>query len=138
MRLQNTVGADGTAPGQSGTAGGTATGQSGTADGSATGQSGIADGTPADTAGAAGAWRCDASLETPVGYADQPVRITLLQDGVGETTVFEGTTAFPYRLQVDGAAGVTGGTAYVYLLDPVTGEATSKIEYPGIAFYQVN
>ncbi len=92
-----------------------------------------------DTTGTqTGAWRCDASLEPPVGYVDQQVRITLVQDGVGEKTVFEGATAFPYHLQVEGAAGVASGTAYVYLLDPVTGESTSKIEYPGIAFYQVN
>ena len=89
------------------------------------------------TANATGSWRCDASLETPVGYTGQQVRITLLQDGVGEKTVFEGAATFPYRLQTDGAAGVGTGTAYVYLLDPATGESTSKIEYPGIAFYQV-
>ena len=94
--------------------------------------------TGSSDANAAGTWRCDASLETPVGYANQQVRITLLQDGGSETTVFEGTTTFPYHLQVDGAAGVASGTAYVYLLDPTTGESTSKIEYPGIAFYQVD
>ncbi len=94
--------------------------------------------TDAPVTSAAGTWRCDASLETPAGYTGQNVRITLLQDGAEEKTVFEGATTFPYHLQTDGAAGVSSGTAYVYLLDPATGASTSKIEYSGIAFYQVN
>ena len=48
------------------------------------------------------------------------------------------TTAFPYHLQVEGEAGVTEGTAYIYLLDGTTGEVTSTIEYPGITFSQVD
>jgi hypothetical protein len=82
-------------------------------------------------------WQCDASLQQPNGYNGQPVRITLSQNGT-ETTVFEGTTTFPYRLQVQGADGVTEGTAYIYLLDQTTGAVTSTIEYPGIKFSQVN
>ncbi|MCD7842915.1 MAG: PASTA domain-containing protein, partial [Lachnospiraceae bacterium] len=78
-------------------------------------------------------WQCNASLTAPSGYTGQPVRITLYQNGT-ETTVFEGTTTFPYLLQVTGATGVSTGIAYVYLLDEDTGEVTSKIEYSGITF----
>ena len=84
-----------------------------------------------------GTWQCNASLDQPTGFNGQPVRITLKQNGT-ETTVFEGTTSFPYRLQVQGAAGVSEGTAYVYLLDSNTGAVTSTIEYAGITFSQVN
>lgn len=73
-----------------------------------------------------------------VGYDNQQVRITLVQDGVEEKTLFEGTASFPYRLQVDGAAGVELGTAYVYLLDSATGAVTSTIEYPSIRFSKVD
>lgn len=75
-------------------------------------------------------WKCDASLSEPAGYSGGAVRITLKQNG-NEKTVYEGTTAFPYHLQVEGEAGVTEGTAYIYLLDGTTGEVTSTIEYPG-------
>ncbi|MDO4323440.1 MAG: Stk1 family PASTA domain-containing Ser/Thr kinase [Lachnospiraceae bacterium] len=84
-----------------------------------------------------GTWQCNASLDPPTGFNGQPVRITLMQNGT-ETMVFEGTTTFPYHLQTEGAAGVTEGTAYVYLLDASTKEVTSTIEYAGIAFSQVN
>lgn len=84
-----------------------------------------------------GTWQCNASLAQPVGYNGQPVRITLVQNGV-ESTIYEGSTTFPYDLQVQGASGVETGTAYIYLLDAETGQAESKIEYPGIAFTQVN
>ena len=50
---------------------------------------------------------------------------------------FRGQTSFPYKLQIQGASGVTSGTAYIYLLDS-SGNVTSKIEYPGIVFSQVN
>lgn len=80
-----------------------------------------------------GTWKCDAQLVEPTGYNGQAVRITLVQNDV-ESTIFEGTTTFPYRLQVQGASGVASGTAYIYLLDPQTGEVSSKIEYPGITF----
>ena len=83
--------------------------------------------------GADGIWKCDAQLVEPSGYSGQAVRITLVQNGV-ESTIFEGTTSFPYRLTVQGAAGVDTGTAYIYLLDSASGEVTSKIEYPGISF----
>ncbi len=85
-----------------------------------------------------GEWACDATLEQPAGYTGQEVRITIVQDGMEEKTVFEGIAAFPYRLQTTGAAGIANATAYIYLLDPGTGEATSTIEYPGITFSQVN
>ncbi len=84
-----------------------------------------------------GTWQCNASLTAPSGYTGQPVRITLYQNGT-ETTVFEGTTTFPYLLQVTGETGVSTGIAYVYLLDADTGEVTSKIEYSGITFSEVN
>lgn len=83
--------------------------------------------------GADGIWKCDAQLVEPSGYSGQAVRITLVQNGV-ESTIFEGTTSFPYRLTVQGASGVDTGTAYIYLLDSASGEVTSKIEYPGISF----
>ncbi|MDY3248844.1 MAG: Stk1 family PASTA domain-containing Ser/Thr kinase [Candidatus Choladocola sp.] len=86
---------------------------------------------------AGGIWKCDASLEQPTGYNGQSVRITLSQNGT-ETTVYEGTTTFPYHLNVEGMPGVETGTAYVYLLDPSTGEVTSTIEYPGITFGRTN
>lgn len=84
-----------------------------------------------------GIWKCDASLSAPAGYSGGQVRITLKQNG-NEKTVYEGAVSFPYHLQIEGAAGVTEGTAYIYLLDGTTGEVTSTIEYPGITFSQVN
>ncbi|MCD8347099.1 MAG: protein kinase [Lachnospiraceae bacterium] len=92
--------------------------------------------TSSSDATASGTWMCNASLTAPSGYTGQPVRITLYQNGT-ETTVFEGTTTFPYTLQVEGASGVSTGIAYVYLLDEDTGEVISKIEYSGIAFSEV-
>ena len=86
--------------------------------------------------GTAGTWKCDAQLVEPAGYNGQSVRITLVQNGV-ESTIFEGTTTFPYRLTVQGASGVETGVAYIYLLDASTGEVSSKIEYPGITFTNV-
>ena len=83
-----------------------------------------------------GTWKCDAQLVEPAGYNGQKVRITLVQNGV-ESTIFEGTTTFPYRLTVQGASGVETGVAYIYLLDSSTGEVSSKIEYPGITFSKV-
>ncbi len=82
-----------------------------------------------------GDWQCDADLTAPTGYTGEKVRITLEQDG-NETTVFEGSAAFPYHLQVAGEDGVLTGTAYVYMLDD-DGAVTKKIEYPGIVFAQV-
>ncbi|MCD7745045.1 MAG: Stk1 family PASTA domain-containing Ser/Thr kinase [Lachnospiraceae bacterium] len=90
----------------------------------------------ASSSSSSGTWQCNASLTEPAGYTGQPVRITLYQNGT-ETTVFEGTTSFPYLLQVSGADGVSTGIAYVYLLDADTGEVTSKIEYSGITFSEV-
>lgn len=84
-----------------------------------------------------GVWKCNASLKQPDGYSGQQVRITLVQEGVGESTIFEGAAQFPYKLQIQGVSGVSSGTAYVYLLDSA-GNVTSKIEYPGIVFSQVS
>lgn len=92
---------------------------------------------PDVTINSGSSWECNASLDTPAGYTGQPVRITLVQEGQA-TTVFEGQTTFPYTLKVRGAEGVASGTAYVYLLDPSSGDVTSTIEYPGIIFSQVN
>lgn len=100
-----------------------------------TGPSSDTDGTITVQNEGSGSWMCDASLAEPSGYNGQRVRITLTQNGT-ESTVFEGTTTFPYHLQVEGAAGVSEGTAYVYLLDG-SGRVTSTIEYPGITFSQV-
>lgn len=94
------------------------------------------DSTTADT-GDGTVWKCNASLNEPEGYSGQNVRITLVQDGSAESTIFEGQTTFPYKLQIQGASGVSSGTAYVYLLD-ASGNVTSKIEYPGIVFSQVS
>ncbi len=111
---------------------------SGTSTTSGTTSSGTASTTSETTTSITGStWQCNASLTAPSGYTGQPVRITLYQNGT-ETTVFEGTTTFPYLLQVTGETGVTTGIAYVYLLDESTGEVTSKIEYSGITFSEVS
>lgn len=80
-----------------------------------------------------GTWMCDASLEAPNGYNGEAVRITLVQEGSGESTIFEGTTSFPYHLKIQGASGVSSGTAYVYLL-AADGTVIKQIEYAGIQF----
>ena len=81
-----------------------------------------------------GRWMCYAQLQAPSGYTDQtPVRITLSQNG-NETAVFEGTTAFPYLLNVEGVPGMSDGTAYVYMLDG-NGNVLSTTRYDGIEFY---
>ena len=68
------------------------------------------------------------------GFTDgSPVRITLAQNE-SEVTVFEGTTSFPYLMNVRGQDGVASGTAYVYMLD-ASGNVLSTTKYDGIAFY---
>ena len=47
-----------------------------------------------------------------------------------KNTVFEGIITFPYSLNVEGAAGVSTGTAYVYVLDAQTWEIETTIKYP--------
>lgn len=84
-----------------------------------------------------GTWMCNAQLNAPEGYVGEPVRIELKQ-GDTVTTVFEGTTTFPYILNVEGQSGVTSGTAYVYTLDAQTWEVTSTTSYEGIIFSQVD
>ena len=81
-----------------------------------------------------GAWMCYAQLQAPSGFTDgSPVRITLAQNE-SEVTVFEGTTSFPYLMNVRGQDGVSSGTAYVYMLD-AAGNVLSTTKYDGIAFY---
>lgn len=84
-----------------------------------------------------GRWMCNAQLQMPSGYNGEPVRIELVQNGV-TTPIFEGTTTFPFLLNVEGQAGVTDGTAYVYTLDPQTWTVTSTTSYEGIIFSQVD
>ena len=80
-------------------------------------------------------WMCYAQLQAPSGYAQgSPVRVTLSQNG-NETTVFEGVTDFPYLLNVEGAAGVSSGTAFVYLMDE-NGNILATTRYDGIEFYE--
>ena len=84
-----------------------------------------------------GRWMCNAQLQMPSGYNGEPVRIELVQNGV-TTPIFEGTTTFPFLLNVEGQAGVPDGTAYVYTLDPQTWTVTSTTSYEGIIFSQVD
>ena len=82
-----------------------------------------------------GKWMCYAQLQAPSGYVEgSPVRVTLSQNG-NETTIYEGTTPFPFLLNVEGAAGVSSGTAYVYMLD-TAGNVLSTTRYDGIEFYE--
>ena len=81
-------------------------------------------------------WMCYAQLDAPEGYAGEPVRIVLAQ-GDEMTTLFEGDTTFPYLLNVQGKAGVSTGTVYVYTLDASSWEVTSTTEYAGVAFDKV-
>ncbi len=82
-----------------------------------------------------GTWMCYAQLQAPEGYTDgSNVRITLSQNN-NETILFEGTTSFPYLLNVEGAPGVSSGTAYVYLLDAY-GNVQSTTRYDGIEFHE--
>lgn len=81
-------------------------------------------------------WECNASLDAPAGYTGQNVRIDLVQEGVTKT-IFTGQATFPFALKVQGAEGVTTGTAYVYLLNSA-GEVESTVEYAGIVFSQKN
>ena len=93
-----------------------------------------------------GTWMCNAQLKTPAGYQNtenpgepvwiEPVRIELVQNGTA-TTVYEGGAYFPYNLKVQGQAGVTTGTANVYILDSQTWSVTDTIAYEGIEFSQV-
>ncbi len=80
-----------------------------------------------------GVWRCNAQLNAPEGYDGEPVRITLVQ-GDTETTLFEGTTTFPYILNVEGQPGISSGTLYVYSLDPSTWEVIQTTAYENVVF----
>ncbi len=79
------------------------------------------------------AWTCNAQLSTPEGYNGEPVRIVLEQEGV-QTTIFEGTTTFPYILNVTGQTGVSTGTVYVYTLNASTWEIIQTTEYDNVVF----
>ena len=80
-------------------------------------------------------WMCYAQLQAPSGYTDgSRIRITLSQNGT-ETTVFEGVTEFPYLMNLEGAPGVSSGTAYVYVMDGY-GNIQSTTRYDGIEFYE--
>jgi len=81
-------------------------------------------------------WMCSAQLNAPPDYNGEPVRIVLEQNG-SSTTVFEGTTTFPYYLNVQGQTGVSEGTVYIYTLDPTTWQVTSKTRYDGLQFSEV-
>ena len=80
-------------------------------------------------------WKCYAQLQAPSDYKEgDTIRITLSQNGT-ETTVFEGTTSFPYLLNVEGQPDELTGTAYVYLID-AEGKIISTARYDGIEFYK--
>jgi ABC-type multidrug transport system fused ATPase/permease subunit len=85
-------------------------------------------------------WKCNAQLNPPAGTSsgeELAVRITLTQEDE-TTTIFEGTTTFPYILNVEGKAGVGTGTVYVYLLDPSTWEVSGDpIVYDNVTFTKV-
>lgn len=84
-----------------------------------------------------GTWMCYAQLNAPEDYNGEPVRIDLVQNG-NTTTVFEGSTTFPYILHVEGEPGVAKGTVYVYTLDAQTWEVISTTSYEGVTFSQVD
>ena len=97
----------------------------------------IVSGGSAPTQGqASGVWMCNAQLLAPDNWDGEPVRIILEQNGT-ETTIFEGTTTFPYLLSVQGQAGVTGGTVTIYTLDPTSWDILSTTVYDGVEFSQV-
>lgn len=93
-----------------------------------------------------GVWKCNAQLKTPQGYENaanpgeqvwlDAVRIELVQNG-NAVTIYEGGAYFPYSLSVEGAAGVTTGTANVYILNTQTWAVEDTITYEGIEFSQV-
>ncbi len=80
-------------------------------------------------------WMCNAQLQAPSDYTPgSTVRIVLSQGGI-DKTIFEGTTSFPYVLNVEGMPGADLGTAYVYILDNA-GNTKSTTRYDGIEFYE--
>ncbi len=93
-----------------------------------------------------GTWKCNVQLKTPQGYENtanpgeqvwiEAVRIELVQNGTA-TTIYEGGAYFPYSFSVEGQAGVTTGTANVYILNPQTWAVEDTITYEGIEFGQV-
>lgn len=92
-----------------------------------------------------GKWMCSALLVAPQDtgevYEEELVRIVVVQneglENETKNTVFEGIITFPYSLNVEGAAGVSTGTAYVYVLNAQTWEIETTIKYP-IEFEQVS
>ncbi len=89
---------------------------------------------PEDDKTAQTVWKCNAQLSAPEGYNGEPVRITLVQEGEAEKTLFEGTTTFPYILNQEGKAGIASGTVYVYTLNPATWEIKQTTEYDNVVF----
>ena len=87
--------------------------------------------------GGTGSWKCNAQLNPPAGYEsgqELAVRIDLKQEDE-ISTIFEGTTTFPYILNVEGKAGVGTGTVYVYLLDSSTWQVNGDpIVYDNVTF----
>ncbi|MDO4475667.1 MAG: protein kinase [Lachnospiraceae bacterium] len=78
-------------------------------------------------------WKCYVQLSAPENWNGEPVRIVLTQ-GETTTTVFEGTTEFPFFLSVEGEPGETTGTVYVYTLAAGTGEVMGTTQYDGVKF----
>lgn len=76
-----------------------------------------------DTA-ADGVWKCTQTLNTPEGYGGGAIRLELIQQVNGaevSTMVLNGQpVAFPYDLDITGAAGVSTGS--LYLSEEVNGE----------------
>ncbi len=96
-----------------------------------------ADASAAEDADTSSVWMCNAQLNEPEGYNGEPVRIVLEQNGE-QTTIFEGVTSFPYILNVEGTAGVSTGTVFVYTLDASTWEVIQTTEYDNVAFSAVS
>ncbi len=90
----------------------------------------------AGQSGSGGSWMCAAQLLAPADWDGEPVRIILEQNGE-ETTIFEGTTTFPYFLNVQGQPGIAEGTVTIYTLDPSSLDIISTTIYSGIEFDQV-
>ena len=89
--------------------------------------------------GATGTWVCNAQLPLPAGesYNGEPVRVELVQNETS-TIVYEGTTSFPFILNVTGQTGVQTGTVRIYIIDPETWEVKNTYVYEGITFSQTN
>ena len=108
---------------------GTSSGESQTETGTSTGE------TESETASAAGAasnsgtgeeYVCSFRLDVQE-YNGYPVRIVLEQDGVEVTLVDDEEASFPYDLEWSSDSNSLG-TAYVYIMDPDTGEVITSFK----------